>query len=96
MAPHQTRWTDFDDKILSMYARGMSTREIQGHLEEIYHVDVSPALISSSIVVGPRPAFHETNPVAPNVQPDRAFSEQVMIDTPGLSKKSAASLSSLC
>ncbi len=65
VAPHQTRWTDFDDKILSMYARGMSTREIQGHLEEIYHVDVSPALISSSIVVGPRPAFHETNPVAP-------------------------------
>ncbi len=47
VAPHQTRWTGFDDKILSMYARGMSTREIQGHLEEIYEVDVSPALISS-------------------------------------------------
>jgi putative transposase len=43
---HQTRWTGFDDKILSMYARGMSTREIQGHLEEIYGVEVSPALIS--------------------------------------------------
>jgi putative transposase len=46
VAPHQTRWTGFDDKILSLYARGMSTREIQGHLEEIYKVDVSPALIS--------------------------------------------------
>jgi putative transposase len=43
---HQTRWTGFDDKILSLYARGMTTREIQGHLEEIYSVDVSPALIS--------------------------------------------------
>jgi putative transposase len=41
----QTRWTGFDDKILSMYSRGMSTREIQGHLEEIYKVEVSPALI---------------------------------------------------
>lgn len=44
---HQTRWTGFDDKILSMYARGMTTREIQAHLEEIYGVDVSPALISN-------------------------------------------------
>ena len=43
----QTRFTGFDDKIISMYARGMSTREIQGHLEEIYHVEVSPALISN-------------------------------------------------
>ena len=43
----QTRFTGFDDKILSMYARGMSTREIQGHLEEIYKVEVSPALIST-------------------------------------------------
>ena len=43
---HQTRWTGFDDKELSMYARGMTTREIQGHLEEIYGVEVSPALIS--------------------------------------------------
>jgi putative transposase len=43
---HQTRWTGFDDKILSMYARGMTTREIQGHLEEMYQVEVSPSLIS--------------------------------------------------
>ena len=44
---HQTRWTGFDDKILSMYARGMTTRDIQSHLEEMYGVDVSPALIST-------------------------------------------------
>lgn len=43
----QTRFSGFDDKILSMYARGMTTREIQSHLEEIYQVEVSPALISS-------------------------------------------------
>jgi putative transposase len=43
---NQTRWTGFDDKILSMYARGMTTREIQGHLAEMYQVEVSPSLIS--------------------------------------------------
>jgi putative transposase len=46
VAKHQRRFTGFDDKILSMYARGMSTREIQGHLEEIYAIEVSPTLIS--------------------------------------------------
>ena len=44
---HQRRFDGFDDKILSMYARGMSTREIQGHLQEIYGVEVSPSLIST-------------------------------------------------
>ena len=44
---HQTRWTGFDDKILSLYARGMTVREIQAHLEEMYGTEVSPALISS-------------------------------------------------
>jgi putative transposase len=44
---NQTRFTGFDDKVLSMYARGMSTREIQGHLEEMYGVEVSPTLISN-------------------------------------------------
>ena len=43
---HQRRFSGFDDKILSMYARGMTTREIQGHLQEIYGVEVSPSLIS--------------------------------------------------
>src|SRR6201996_741771 len=46
-AKGQTRFTGFDDKIVSMYARGKSTREITGHLEEIYGVEVSPTLISS-------------------------------------------------
>ena len=45
---HQTRWTGFDDKILSLYARGMTVREIQGHLEEMYGTEVSPSLISSA------------------------------------------------
>ena len=44
---HQTRWHGFDDKILSMYARGMTVREIQGHLEEMYGTEVSPTLIST-------------------------------------------------
>lgn len=43
---HQTRWTGFDDKILSMYALGMTTRDIQTHLKDMYGVDVSPTLIS--------------------------------------------------
>ena len=47
IAKGQTRWTGFDDKIISMYARGMTTREIQGHLEEMYGVEVSPTLISN-------------------------------------------------
>lgn len=44
---HQTRWTGFDDKIISLYARGMTVREIQSHLEELYGAEVSPSLISS-------------------------------------------------
>ena len=44
---HQTRWAGFDEKILSLYARGMTVREIQAHLEEMYGTEVSPTLISS-------------------------------------------------
>ena len=47
IAKHQTRWAGFDDKILSLYARGMTVREIQGHLQEMYGAEVSPTLISS-------------------------------------------------
>ena len=46
IARYQRRFPGFDDKIVSMYARGMTTREIQGHLMEIYGLDVSPDLIS--------------------------------------------------
>src|ERR687887_2204752 len=41
----QRRFQGFDDKILALYARGMSTRDIKAHLAEIYGVDVSPDLI---------------------------------------------------
>lgn len=44
---HQTRWVGFDDKIISLYARGMTVREIQQHLTEIYGTEVSPTLIST-------------------------------------------------
>lgn len=47
VAKNQTRWTGFDDKIISLYARGMTVREIQEHLEEMYGTEVSPSLISS-------------------------------------------------
>lgn len=47
IAKYQRRFPGFDDKIISMYARGMSTREIQGHLRELYGLDVSPDLISA-------------------------------------------------
>jgi putative transposase len=46
LGKHQTRFEGFDDKIVSLYARGMTTREIQGHLQEMYGVEVSPTLIS--------------------------------------------------
>ena len=43
----QKRFDGFDDRIISLYARGMTVREIQGHLHEMYKVEVSPTLISS-------------------------------------------------
>lgn len=48
IAKHQSRWTGFDDKIISLYARGLTVREIQSHLEEMYGTEVSPTLISST------------------------------------------------
>ena len=44
---HERRFAGFDDKIVSMYARGMSVREIRGFLAEQYSVDVSPEFIST-------------------------------------------------
>jgi putative transposase len=43
----QTRLEGFDDKILALYARGMTTRDIQAQLQELYGVEVSPTLISN-------------------------------------------------
>ena len=47
IAKYQRRFPGFDEKIVSMYARGMTVREIQGHLRYLYGVDVSPDLIST-------------------------------------------------
>jgi len=44
---NQTRFDGFDDKIISLYARGMTTRDIQAELEDLYGVEVSPTLISN-------------------------------------------------
>lgn len=44
---NQTRFDGLDEKIISLYARGMTLSETKGHLEEIYSVEVSPSLISS-------------------------------------------------
>jgi putative transposase len=47
IAKYQRRFPGFDDKIVSMYGRGMSVREIQGHLRDLYGIDVSPDLVSA-------------------------------------------------
>jgi putative transposase len=47
IAKYQRRFPGFDEKIISIYARGMSTREIVSHLHEIYGIEVSPNLIST-------------------------------------------------
>lgn len=47
LAKYQRRFPDFNDKIISMYARGMSVREIVGHVRELYGLDVSPDLVSA-------------------------------------------------
>jgi len=47
IAKYQRRFPGFDDKIISMYARGMSVRDIQDHLRELYGIEASPQLIST-------------------------------------------------
>jgi len=47
IAKYQPRFPGFDDKIIPMYARGMSVRDIQGHLRELYGIEASPQLIST-------------------------------------------------
>ncbi len=47
IAKHQRRLPGFDDKVISLYARGLTTREIQAHLTELYGLEVSPDLIST-------------------------------------------------
>jgi putative transposase len=47
IAKYRRRFPGFDDKIIALYARGMSTRDIQGHVRELYGVDISPDLVSA-------------------------------------------------
>ena len=47
IAKYQRRFPEFDTKIIAMYARGMTTREIQGYIEDIYGFEASPSLISA-------------------------------------------------
>ena len=47
IAKYQRRFPGFDEKLISMYARGMSVREIQGHLRDLYGIEASPQLIST-------------------------------------------------
>ena len=47
IAKYQRRFPGFDDKIIALYARGMSTRDIQAHVGEIYGVTISPELVSA-------------------------------------------------
>ena len=67
---HQRRFAGFDEKIIALYARGLTMREIQKHLHELYAVEVSPALISEvtnaviSYAPSPRP-----KPLAPTAPP---------------------------
>ncbi len=44
---HERRFTGFDDKVIALYARGLTVREIQAFLKEMYAVDISPDLISA-------------------------------------------------
>lgn len=44
---YRRRFPGFDDKIIALYARGMSTRDIQGHVRELYGIEVSPDLVSA-------------------------------------------------
>ena len=43
---HQRRWNGLDEKIIALYARGMTVRDIQAQLEDLYGVEISPGLIS--------------------------------------------------
>lgn len=47
IAKYQRRFPGFDEKIIALYARGMTTRDIQAHLRELYGVEISPELVSA-------------------------------------------------
>lgn len=47
IAKYRRRFPGFDDKIIALYARGMSTRDIQSHVRELYGLKISPDLVSA-------------------------------------------------
>ena len=63
IAKDQRRFPGFDDKIISMDARGMSTREIVGHLRDLYGIDISPDLISAVTDAVEEVASWQTRPL---------------------------------
>ena len=66
IARYQRRFPGFDEKIVSMYARGMSVREIAGHLRDLYGIDASPDLISAiTDAVLDEVALWQTRPLEP-------------------------------
>ncbi len=72
---YQRRFPDFDEKIIAMYARGMSTRDIQAHIEELYGIGVSATLISAvtDAVLDDVAAWHN-RPLEPLRPPPRSSS----------------------
>ena len=67
---YQRRFPGFDEKIVPLYARGMSVREIQGHLRELYGIDVSPDLVSTvTDVVLDEVATRQNRPARDRVSP---------------------------
>ena len=63
---HERRFTGFDDKIIALHARGLTVREIQAFLSEMYALDVSPDLISTvTDVVSAEVATWQSRPLDP-------------------------------
>jgi putative transposase len=58
---HERRFTGFDDKIIAMYVRGMTVREVQAYLQEMYAVDVSAEFIRSVT----KPSWKRSRPGKP-------------------------------
>src|SRR5215216_1675178 len=69
----QRRLEGFDDKVLALYARGLSTRDIQGHLEELYGVEGVAHADLDYHGRGPRRSAHVADPAARLRLPDPVF-----------------------
>jgi putative transposase len=66
IAKYQRRFPGFDQKIIALYARGMTTRDIQAHLRELYGIEISPELVSAvTDAVLDEVAAWQTRPLEP-------------------------------